>query len=94
MPGPAAGYHVPTRADGPAGGGSGVGRGAGAAARARGGGHRGRARGPGIAQPDGRIIPFESFNLLYRDGLSKILEARRKEQVDMYKPAENSVGQL
>ncbi|MES1192242.1 MAG: radical SAM protein [Steroidobacter sp.] len=33
-----------------------------------------------IAQPDGRIIPFEAFNLLYRDGLSKVLDERRKEQ--------------
>jgi uncharacterized radical SAM superfamily Fe-S cluster-containing enzyme len=32
-----------------------------------------------IAQPDGRIIPFEAFNLLYRDGLKDVLAARRKE---------------
>jgi len=32
-----------------------------------------------IAQPDGRLIPFESFNLFYRDGLSTTLEALRAE---------------
>jgi uncharacterized radical SAM superfamily Fe-S cluster-containing enzyme len=32
-----------------------------------------------IAQPDGRLIPFESFNLFYRDGLSATLEALRAE---------------
>ncbi|MBV8657869.1 MAG: radical SAM protein [Burkholderiales bacterium] len=32
-----------------------------------------------IAQPDGRIVPFESFNLLYRDDLSQVLAARRQE---------------
>ncbi len=30
-----------------------------------------------IAQPDGRVIPFEAFNLLYRDGLRARLEALR-----------------
>jgi hypothetical protein len=32
-----------------------------------------------IAQPDGRIVPFESFNLLYRDEKRHTLEARRRE---------------
>jgi hypothetical protein len=32
-----------------------------------------------IAQPDGRLIPFEAFNLLYRDGRQKRLEALRRE---------------
>lgn len=32
-----------------------------------------------IAQPDGRLIPFEAFNLLYRDGHAKRLEALRRE---------------
>ena len=32
-----------------------------------------------IVQPDGRIVPFESFNLLYRDDRRDILEKRRAE---------------
>ena len=32
-----------------------------------------------IVRPDGRIIPFESFNLLYRDGRHKALDVRRTE---------------
>jgi uncharacterized radical SAM superfamily Fe-S cluster-containing enzyme len=32
-----------------------------------------------IAQPDGRLIPFESFNLFYRDGNVRKLEALRAE---------------
>jgi 7,8-dihydro-6-hydroxymethylpterin dimethyltransferase len=32
-----------------------------------------------IAQPDGRLIPFEAFNLLYRDGQSKRLAELRRE---------------
>jgi uncharacterized radical SAM superfamily Fe-S cluster-containing enzyme len=32
-----------------------------------------------IAQPDGRLIPFESFNMFYRDGLSTTLDALRAE---------------
>jgi hypothetical protein len=32
-----------------------------------------------IAQPDGRLIPFEAFNLLYRDGRSEHLAALRRE---------------
>jgi uncharacterized radical SAM superfamily Fe-S cluster-containing enzyme len=32
-----------------------------------------------IAQPDGRLIPFEAFNLLYRDARSERLDALRRE---------------
>jgi hypothetical protein len=32
-----------------------------------------------IAQPDGRIIPFESYNLLYRDDRQALLQQRRHE---------------
>ena len=32
-----------------------------------------------IAQPDGRIIPFESYNLLYRDDRRQLLQQRRQE---------------
>lgn len=32
-----------------------------------------------IAQPDGRIMPFEAFNLFYRDGLAARLQALRAE---------------
>lgn len=32
-----------------------------------------------IVQPDGRLIPFESFNLFYRDGRSELLRALRQE---------------
>jgi len=32
-----------------------------------------------IAQPDGRLIPFESFNLFYRDGLARRLHVLREE---------------
>lgn len=32
-----------------------------------------------IVQPDGKMIPFESFNMLYRDGRRSILEQRRQE---------------
>lgn len=32
-----------------------------------------------IVQPDGRLIPFESFNLLYRDERRALLDARRAE---------------
>ena len=32
-----------------------------------------------IAQPDGRIVPFESFNLLYRDDRRRTLDERRAE---------------
>jgi len=34
-----------------------------------------------IAQPDGRLIPFEAFNLLYRDGQSERLAQLRREAV-------------
>jgi 7,8-dihydro-6-hydroxymethylpterin dimethyltransferase len=32
-----------------------------------------------LVQPDGRIIPFEAFNLLYRDDRKALLDARRAE---------------
>jgi hypothetical protein len=32
-----------------------------------------------IAQPDGRIIPFEAFNVFYRDGNSRRLDELRRE---------------
>ena len=32
-----------------------------------------------IAQPDGRLIPFESFNLFYRDEHARVLESLRAE---------------
>jgi len=32
-----------------------------------------------IAQPDGKLIPFEAFNLLYRDGRQARLEELRRE---------------
>ena len=32
-----------------------------------------------FVQPDGRLIPFESFNLFYRDDKTKVLEALRAE---------------
>ena len=37
-----------------------------------------------IVQTDGRIIPFEAFNLLYRDGRAALLAARRREIGTMY----------
>ena len=37
-----------------------------------------------IVQPDGRIVPFESFNLLYRDEQRAILEERRAEVDQMF----------
>ena len=30
-----------------------------------------------IAHPDGRIIPFDTFNLFYRDGKERLLEEIR-----------------
>jgi hypothetical protein len=39
-----------------------------------------------IAQPDGRIIPFEAFNLLYRDGLRARLESLRAQHVQRMAP--------
>ena len=30
-----------------------------------------------IAHPDGRIIPFDTFNLFYRDGKEKLLDTLR-----------------
>jgi len=37
-----------------------------------------------IVQPDGRIVPFESFNLLYRDDRKVTLEERRAEQARLF----------
>jgi 7,8-dihydro-6-hydroxymethylpterin dimethyltransferase len=37
-----------------------------------------------LVQPDGRIIPFESFNLLYRDDRRVVLDARRAEVETYY----------
>lgn len=37
-----------------------------------------------IVQPDGRLIPFEAFNLLYRDDRTDLLAARRREQQRLY----------
>jgi uncharacterized radical SAM superfamily Fe-S cluster-containing enzyme len=37
-----------------------------------------------IVQSDGRLIPFEAFNLLYRDDRIGMLEERRKEQEQIY----------
>lgn len=37
-----------------------------------------------IVQPDGRLIPFEAFNLLYRDARTEILAARRAEQARLF----------
>ncbi len=34
-----------------------------------------------IAQPDGRLIPFEAFNLLYRDARTERLEALRRDAI-------------
>jgi len=44
-----------------------------------------------IAQPDGRIIPFEAFNLLYRDGLSTVLAERRKEQKTIFNASQKTM---
>ncbi len=43
-----------------------------------------------IAQPDGRLIPFEAFNLLYRDGRRQILDQRRAEVDLELRPARGS----
>lgn len=40
-----------------------------------------------IAQPDGRIVPFEAFNLLYRDERRAVLEQRRREAAAMFAPS-------
>ncbi|MCI3923177.1 radical SAM protein [Paenibacillus sp. TRM 82003] len=37
-----------------------------------------------IAQPDGKIIPFDTYNLFYRDDLAEKLEDIRKEVVAMH----------
>ena len=33
-----------------------------------------------IAHPDGRIIPFDTYNLFYRDGKENLLESLRREE--------------
>ena len=46
-----------------------------------------------IAQADGRIIPFEAFNLFYRDGNSRRLEELRREvQAPFQAAAGNPIG--
>jgi uncharacterized radical SAM superfamily Fe-S cluster-containing enzyme len=40
-----------------------------------------------IVQPDGRLIPFEAFNLLYRDDRAHTLAARRAEQSRLFEKA-------
>jgi tetraether lipid synthase len=42
-----------------------------------------------IAQPDGRLIPFEAFNLLYRDGRAQRLDELRREVLAPFSAAEN-----
>jgi hypothetical protein len=37
-----------------------------------------------IVQPDGRIVPFEAFNLFYRDDRRVTLEERRAEQARLF----------
>jgi uncharacterized radical SAM superfamily Fe-S cluster-containing enzyme len=43
-----------------------------------------------LVQPDGRIIPFESFNLLYRDERKAILAERRAENDVMFGTGQSS----
>jgi hypothetical protein len=43
-----------------------------------------------IAQPDGRLIPFEAFNLFYRDGKSERLDALRREVLAPFAAASTS----
>lgn len=44
-----------------------------------------------IVQPDGRIIPFESFNLLYRDAQRAVLEDRRAEVDQLFRIQRSAV---
>lgn len=44
-----------------------------------------------IARPDGRIVPFESFNILYRDPDSPHLQLRRDEVDVMFGRGKNNV---
>jgi uncharacterized radical SAM superfamily Fe-S cluster-containing enzyme len=44
-----------------------------------------------LVQPDGRIIPFEAFNLLYRDDRRALLDERRAEVDTMYQIARSTV---
>ncbi len=43
-----------------------------------------------IAHPDGRIIPFDTYNLFYRDGKEQQLAALRK----LYEPSLRSLPVL
>jgi len=43
-----------------------------------------------IAQPDGRLIPFESFNLFYRDQRAEILAQIRDELTQSFRFREGS----
>ena len=47
-----------------------------------------------IAQPDGRIIPFESFNLFYRNANDGVLEARRNEVLVKYQATDIGIGKF
>jgi len=42
-----------------------------------------------IAQPDGRLIPFEAFNLLYRDEKARRLDELRREVLAPFSAADN-----
>jgi len=44
-----------------------------------------------IVQPDGRIIPFESFNLLYRDDRHTLLDERRAEVEQLFQMQRSTV---
>ncbi len=49
-----------------------------------------------IVQPDGRIIPFDTMNLLYRDEKAQYVEKLRAEQqkiFEMYQGAEKTLEQ-
>jgi 7,8-dihydro-6-hydroxymethylpterin dimethyltransferase len=47
-----------------------------------------------IAQPDGRLIPFEAFNLLYRDGQAERLAELRREVLAPFVSSPASSGDL
>ena len=44
-----------------------------------------------IAQPDGTIVPFDTFNLFYRDGKARTLARLREEIERQYADAEPSL---
>ena len=46
-----------------------------------------------IVQPEGKLIPFETFNLLYRDGLAGTLEQRRAEFLRAYESGSLSAAE-